>query len=160
MDQYNSRDKSYPQRCSSCDRIGYMEDTDSNEWTCKYCGALNKYTSYSRFTANGKLPYVECTCGHKIPTAYNKHGDIFCPYCGVSLHIENTQLDIVGQKSSEVLDVLKGYITAIKESKTASASPPASVSVSGGNVQINIASDNAELEAKQVMNNDGISKED
>lgn len=45
----DERYKTYPQRCSVCDRIGYMEDISADEWTCKYCGTLNKYIPNSRF---------------------------------------------------------------------------------------------------------------
>lgn len=144
-------DKTYPQRCSTCDRIGYMDDSDTDEWICRYCGALNKYIPGSRFISNGSLPYVECMCGCKIPINRRQQGEIKCPNCCVTLHIRHTQLHIAGQKASEVLDVLKGYVDAINDSETTTSSPSQNVSVSGGNVQINISNNDAKLTAQQIL---------
>lgn len=110
-------DKEYPQRCMFCDRIGYMEDVSLDVWTCRYCGKTNKYSPGSRFVSNGSLAYVECMCGRKIPINSKINRYVLCPQCGVKLHINNTKIEVTGNKASEVLDVLKGYVESINQRK-------------------------------------------
>lgn len=107
----------YPQRCSNCDRINYNVEFNSNTWKCKYCGYINDYQSGSRFESNGELPYVECMCGEKIPI-YNVDramGSKHCPFCQVRLNIKDTELNVSGDKASEVLQVMKTYMHMINE---------------------------------------------
>ena len=95
--------------------------------------------------------YVECKCGCKIPINRRQQGGIKCPNCCVTLYIRHTQLHIARQKACEVLDVLKDYVDAINDSETTTSSPSHNVSVSGGNVQINISNNDAKLTAQQIL---------
>lgn len=90
-------------------------------------------------------------CGHKIPIAHNQQREITCPNCCVTLQIKYTHLHIAGQKASEVLDVLKGYVDTINNSETATVLSSQNISVSGGNVQINIPNGDTELTARQII---------
>jgi DNA-directed RNA polymerase subunit RPC12/RpoP len=130
-------DKARPQRCSSCDRIGHMEDINLDTWTCRYCQTENRYVPGSRFSSSGKGAYVECMCGYKIRVGGNSNlrTEVRCPHCGVTLHIRNTKLQVTGKNSSEVLDVVKGCVDKILEAEPKSTLPSTNISVSGGSVQ-------------------------
>ena len=67
------------------------------------------------------------------------------------IQMNNTHLHIAGQKASEVLDVLKGYVDTINNSETATVLSSQNISVSGGNVQINIPNGDTELTARQII---------
>ena len=96
-----------PQKCCICGHTENIEDTSQDVWTCDICGTTSKYSL--RKKSKSSHANARCLhCGCEIPI-----GSRLCPICGAIVEINDTKIQVTGNKASEVLEVLKGYVEAI-----------------------------------------------